>query len=302
MHSVGTYHLRRTAMEFDRLLSSDITLPCLAPDRAAWTVRSRAAVGRRTSSRGRVEVALGSGAVELGSRRGTTVDCYLADLSDEKMAELAAIERSGTPLPDLAKGMEWLAKAGLSMHQAAQVLGLPGRAEASRLNAIASMGDDVLVAMAKLGLTRNHARWLLGLSDSEALSALADLTKHRAEDDSRNLRSTCSLSVADIRNWRQRRATGPSHPPALLAACVSESARLSDVLATRVVIAPGDEAGHRTMRLAFGSVDALAGVFEKLGVGHGDAPPPLPGHLMRWAVIEPINDAELAYLAGTADS
>ena len=297
-----------------------VTLPHLAPRRADWTRRSRAAVGRTEG--GKVAVAIGSGAVETGSRDGEHVDVFLVPgLTDEQMQSLAAAEAAGAPLTALAGAMRLLVEVGLSPANAGLVLGLPDKAEVSRLNAIAQMPRAVLRELARLGLTRNHARWLLGLPEAEMLGGLSELESElqRARGpegsglgpESRRKRRRgrmrqIGISVADVRRWRASLTTSTAPTavpadPAVLSAAASESARLSEVLGAPVEIEVGATDG-RNVRMGFFSVEALAGLMQHLGHATGDAPAPPEGAGMRWLAMDGITDDELAYLTGTADS
>lgn len=294
-----------------------VTLPHLAPRRADWTRRSRAAVGRAEG--GRITVAIGSGAVERGSRDGEHVEVFLVPgLTDEQMQRLAAAEAAGAPLTALAGAMRLLVEIGLSPANAGLVLGLPDKAEVSRLNAIAQMPRAVLRELARLGLTRNHARWLLGLPEAEMLGGLSELESElqraRGPEGSglgpgsrrkrrRGRMRQIGISVADVRRWRTSRttpATAPAADPTVLSAAASESVRLSEVLGAPVEIEVGATDG-RNVRMGFFSVEALAGLMQQLGSAAGDAPAPPKGAKMRWLTLDGITDDELAYLAGPAE-
>lgn len=188
--------------------SSSLVIPYPAARRAAWTAHSRAAVGR--SRRAGVEVAIGSGAADVGSRLGAHVECFVVPgLIDEQMRLLAAAEEHDAPLPTLAAALRLLLDLGLRPADAGRVMGLSARAEVSRLNAIAAMPSAVLAELARLGLTRNHARWLLGLPEAAALQGLAALEKAAwAKPKGRSRRQLqdhpfrTPIAVADARAWR----------------------------------------------------------------------------------------------------
>lgn len=290
--------------------SSAIALPYQVPRRATWTSRSRAAVGRKRG--GKIEVAMGSGAVEHGSRNGEHVICYLpAGLTEEQMQTLATAERAGAPVSELAESMTLLANLGLSLTQAAQVMGLSDKAEASRMRAIAGMSARVLKEVSRLGLTRNHARWLLDLDEATVLDGLRELTAEAAEKQGkkgarRRRREDVfgsGISVADVRAWRKRLAPPPSPAPdpAAVAGAKDYSAWISERLNTPATIEVLAESQERRMRLGFVTVDALAGVMEQLGRVNGEAPAPPEGAGMRWLTIDGVTDDELVYLVGRAD-
>lgn len=295
-----------------------VDLPYLVPRRADWTLRSRAAVGRAEG--GRVKVAIGTGAVDRGSRNGEHVEVFLLpSLTDEQMQTLAAGETAGAPLTTLTGTFRLLVGLGLSQGNAGLVLGLPGPAEVSRLNKIAALPPRVLSELARLGLTRNHARWLLNLPEATVLKGLLRLEEDlhlpnaRAPTGSvpsaarhkrrRGALRQVGISVDEVRAWRATLSAppAPAPPQAVVVAASNESARLQEVLGAPALVEAFANTEARRLRLEFFSVEDLAGLFERMGRASGEGPAPPKGAGMRRLTIDEITDDELAYLVGRSD-
>jgi hypothetical protein len=272
---------------------SEVRLPFLAADRAAWTTRSTEAAGRTAGPV--VEVAIGSGAVGRRRSQGHHLDCFTMALSDADMAILARAESRRSPLPDLAAAMATLREHGVPLRRASRILGLSS-ADGSRLHHISALPRAVLDLLRQTDadgtprFTLNHARWILGVAPALAIRALAS---HR--------------TVRALRAWRRAQGAGTAGPSArpepapagLAAALLSEGEALSAVLGAKVRLGVG-EGNQRTVRVEYGSVETLQGVLEKMLVGHGEAPPYPNGAPMRTLQLSGVTDAELAFLLGSS--
>lgn len=293
-----------------------VTAPYRAARLAPWTQHSRKAVGR--SRRAGVEVAIGTGAVEVGSRLGSYVSFYLAEeLTDEQMRTLALAEDYNAPLPALTDALRLLQKLGLKPMEIASVLGLPDRAEVSRLTATAAMPQALLGELGRLGLTRNHARWLLGIDEATALAALRSLevTARRKPPSARRRQNhpfQTPIPVSAVRDWRrgfdaeakaaqEDVAPTPAVDPVVALHAAGEAERISRRLGAATQLEPLPTPGTRRLRLAFYSAEELSGLMQQLGRASGEGPPPMEGAGRRWLTIDGITDDELAYLVGRSD-
>jgi hypothetical protein len=272
-------------------------MPFAVADRAAWTTRSTEAVGRQEG--GVVQVAIGSGAIGRRSSEGKHVNCILLPLEDAQMAELAQAEGRMTALPDLAAAMATLRGYGVGVTQASRVMGLsPG--DGCRLYQISALPDRVKEQLrlkderGRPRYTLNHARWVLGVPEAEALEALRSHTK-----------------VAELKAWRSGlgkvRPTNPkagkaneAPDPMVVEALETERRYIAeDVLQAPVTLKAGTE-GKRIMTVEFGSVEEIQGVWRKMVEGRGEAPRHKKGDPMRSMTLAGLSDAEIAYLVGTS--
>lgn len=265
--------------------------PFIEKDRARWTLNSTKAVGR-SSKPGYVEVAIGTGAFGRGSRGGHHIDCFVLPLTDQQMRRFAAAEARATRLPDLADVMAELVELGVPSSEASRVLGL-SPADGSRLRAISGLEPKVKAALREPGRTLNHARWILGLREEDALKGL----KARFEGK--------PLSVARLRSWRtglgkQAGQQGHGETSGKSADALRAEKSLGERLGTRLEIAEGAD-GRSDISIGYWSIETLQGVLVKLLESRGDAPPYPAGAPGRWLTLTGLSNDEQAFLLGSVD-
>lgn len=276
-------------MKLEKRPVDQIIIPYPAKDPAPWTRHSRFAVGRARKT-GFVELAIGTGAVAHGLRIGTHVSLALLDLTDGEMRQLAAAEEQAAALPYVAAAMGFLVDRKLGVLHAGEVFGLKDKSEATRLNQISRLPRDVLRVIEAKRLTRNHVRWVLGLPLEVALHGLST---HKGVKALRNWRRglTAPTSVA---------TAAPEAQPGTDASLDAESERISGVLGAHARVEQGDRGGWRLV-VRYSTAETLAGVFERLGEGYGEAPGMPKGAAGRTVVVEGLTTEELEYLTGRSD-
>jgi hypothetical protein len=207
------------------------------------------------------------------------------------MRRLAAAEARATRLPELADVMAELVELGVPSAEASKVLGL-SPADGSRLRAISALPSKVKAALREPGRTLNHARWILGLREEEALKGL----KERFEGK--------PLSVARLRRWREELKNNGQPVLEEARGKSADALRAEEVLGRRLCttleITEGED-GRSDIRIGYWSIETLQGVLGKLLESQGDAPPYPAGAPTRWLTLSGLSNDEQAYLLGSVD-
>ena len=285
-----------------------------APARlAGWVRNARLAVVRRDVWN-RVDVALGSDLVSRTQQAGGRIRCVVLDaISDQQMRELAQLEAAGTGdrLDTRLEGLQLLRRLGLKTGQAGKALGLPNAADATRLQAMATLPRAVLNKLTTLGLTENHGRWLLGLEADVALAALQPKDAQRGKPEGHGTPAH-KVSVPGLKKWRKgydkKRAEAAGTGSAEEGSATAEQTNTALLgWQQKIGLRVGQEVrlrgtlGNLELGIPFKRVDLLAGVLQALSHGHGEAPVPPETGAVRWLVFPILSDEELAYLAGPSE-